>query len=104
MEMRQDGEHGEQIAGEMAAGVSEKCRRSREVKRQEPQKRAGSKERDGSHEVLIQQRRLEAENNCRDDSEPRAEAIHVIEEIDRVRNSHNPEHRDGEAEDNVRYE
>src|SRR6266540_5071080 len=104
VEMRKNGEHRKQEAGEMTAGVSEEDRRSGKVEGQETQQRPDSKKRDGGHQVLVKQRRLHAEEGGGDDSKTGAKAVHVVQEIERIGDCYNPKHGDREAEEYIRNE
>jgi len=59
--MREDGQHGQQVPGEMAAGVAQKCPGAGEVVRQKTSECARHQERHRCHEILARHRSQDSE-------------------------------------------
>ena len=105
---RRERKGGEQEPEQLAARVAHEGTRAAgrpEVERQE----AGAGEREGQREhehevVLVHGRGVDREVDARDRGERGGEAVHVVEQVERVRDPDEPEERDRDAEHVVRDE
>ena len=77
-------------------------RRGRRLYGQEAETREAEREREGEDDlVLVLGQRVDREVGAGDDREGRCEAVHVVEEVERVRDAHEPEEADRPREDVV---
>ena len=104
VEVRQNGQHGEQIADEMAAGVAEKRAGVGKIVRQKTHQRAAGKKGDERDQILAVHRGDHGEADRADRAEAGAKAVHVVHEVEGVDDGEQPENRDGIAEQHARHE
>ena len=99
---RGERQRGEQEPEQLAARVAHERARAAgrpEVEGQEAGAREGEREREDEHEiVLVHRRRVDREVDARDRGERRGQAVHVVEQVERVRDADEPEERDRDAE------
>ena len=98
IEVRENGQHREQVAHEMAAGITEKGRCLGEIVREKSQQSAADGQRQQSDQVLAMAHRDDRKPPGGDCSNARAKAVHVVHEVQRVDQGQHPEHSDGIAE------
>ena len=99
IKMRQDGQHSQQVADEVAAGIAEKRARAGKIVRQKPEQRAKGQKGDQRHQILAASGGDRGEVPGADGPQPRAKAVHVIDKIEGVDDRQYPEDRDGVAEE-----
>src|SRR5271169_1314216 len=85
----------EQVADEMAAGITEKRAGVRKIPRQKPDERAAHQKTRDSDKVFAVRGGDEREDECANRAESGAKAVHVVHEIERVDDGEQPENRDG---------
>src|SRR5437879_3354760 len=81
VKVRQYGQHGQQVAQQVAAGVTQKGARAWKVEGQKPQQRAEAQEGQECNQVLARGSSYQAEVPRGHSGEARAKAVHVVHEI-----------------------
>ena len=98
IKMRQNRHHREQVADEMAARIAEKSAGVRKIPRQKTDERAAhQKTRDGD-EIFAVRGGDERKNKRANRADARAQAVHVVHEIEGVDDGEQPKNRDGVTE------
>ena len=104
---RRQAERREEEPQELAPRVAHEHLRAARTEVEGKEAEACEREREREHEdevVLVDRRRVDREVEARHRRERRGEAVHVVEEVERVRDADEPEERDDDTEDVVRDE
>src|SRR5688572_5725470 len=101
VEVRQNREHGEKEADEVASSVTEEGRSTRKIPRQETERCAADKKGDGCDEVLLVSGGGECNEQRSNHAKASADAVHVVHEVEGVGHGENPQHGDRVAEDRI---
>src|ERR1035437_3558343 len=97
--MRENGEHRQQVANEMTAGIAKERTGVWEIVGQKAEQGAEGQEGDESHQVLAVRRGNNGEMIGPNRSQASAEAVHVVHEVEGVDDGENPQDGDGVTED-----
>src|SRR4051812_47040317 len=101
--MRQDREDRHEETGQMTSRIAKEGGGTWKVEGQKSAKRPGAKKGQTTHKVVAAQSGGKPEENRGNGCQPATEAVHVVHEVKRIHQSHDPKNRDKVAEDCARH-
>ena len=84
---------------EKAAGIAQENRGRRKIKSQESQQRTGQRDGQNATKVVTLDQRNHKDGKGNEEGDTRSQAIQSVNKVKRVGHCHDPEHSDGEAQD-----